>query len=135
LTQARSVASDGTVIFAVEDDRVNSVVLKLARGHAAFEFSEPQYEAPNHIHCIPLMSLDTDTHKTFETSPPPRRSVWPEVGSRAMQRLLLPNGWVQNSNWLDVQRGRYRYFVLGEDIVLVRFVLSEYLACEVIWER
>ena len=134
LAQARTDTNDGVVIFAVEHDRANRVVLKLARGHAAFELSEPQYKAPYHIHYIPLMNLGTDARKIFETPPPQPRSIWPELGSRAMQRLLVGNGQVQNSQWLNVQPGRYRYFVSAEDLVLVRFVLSEYLACEVIWE-
>jgi hypothetical protein len=96
--------------------------------------SEAQYDVPGRIHCVPLMSLGADAREAFETAPSPPRSIWPEVGCRAMQRLVVADNRVQNSQWLDVQPGRYRYFVLVEDLVLVRFVLSEYLACEVAWE-
>jgi hypothetical protein len=134
LAQARTVANDGVVTFAVEQDRVNNVVLKLARGHAAFELSEPQYDSPRHISCVPLMSLGEDARQSFETPPPSPLSIWPEIGSRAMQRLLVADGQAENSDWLDVQPGSYRYFALAEGPVLVRIVVSEYLACEVLWE-
>ena len=58
-------------------------------------------------------------------------AIWPEVGSRAMQRLAM--AYPNTPSWIVVQPGRYRYVACVDDIVLVRMVLSEYLACEVIW--
>ena len=58
---------------------------------------------------------------------------WPEVGSRAMQRLLIiDEGY--SEGWLTVQPGRYRYMTVSEGEVIIRGVISEYLAYEVIWE-
>ncbi len=50
-----------------------------------------------------------------------------------MQRLILADD-AYNEGWLTVQEGRYRYMVVGTDNFVVRGVLSEYLAFEVIWE-
>ncbi len=50
-----------------------------------------------------------------------------------MQRLIVFGGDVTDTGWIDVQPEQYRYFVVAEGPVMVRFVVSEYLACEVIW--
>jgi hypothetical protein len=134
LAQSRTVARDGVVTFKVEQDRVDRVILKLARGHAAFELSEPQYGPPRHIYCAPLTSLSEETRDSFEGSPSPLMAAWPEVGSRAMMRCLVAEGCMYRSDWIDVQSGRYRYFSLAEGAAIIRIVLSEYLACEVVWE-
>jgi hypothetical protein len=36
-------------------------------------------------------------------------------------------------DWIVVQEGRYRYRVSQNDGNIVQMVLSEYLACHVIW--
>lgn len=46
LEEARS-AANGQVVFDVQHDRVRNVVLKLARGHTAFELNEPQIDEPS----------------------------------------------------------------------------------------
>lgn len=35
--------------------------------------------------------------------------------------------------WVVLQPGRYRILVTFDPVVAVRVVLSEYLACEVVW--
>ena len=53
--------------------------------------------------------------------------------SRAMQRLV-GMGSAGAAGWITAQLGRYRYLAATTvDGVLVRTVLSEYLACEVAW--
>ncbi len=132
LRQAKTVGENGGIIFAIEQQRVRNVVLKLARGHAAFELSEPQHEDPGHVSFIPIHLLSDDARNHFETSPAPR--VWPEVGSRAMQRMLIA-GDSAFSDWIEVQEGQYRYIAVAGGPVMVRIVVGEYLGCEVIWDR
>lgn len=60
-------------------------------------------------------------------------SVWPEVGSRALQRVVEGTD-LDGLGWITVQPGRYRYSVTANGGVTVRMVLSEYLAGEVIWK-
>jgi hypothetical protein len=129
ISRARSGEQD--VSFSVELTRAQSVVLKLARGHAAYEASEVPRHSPSHILITPLMSLDQAARDHFEVVP--RSAVWPEVGSRAMQRLIVFGGDVTDAGWIEVQPEQYRYFVVAEGPIMVRFVVSEYLACEVIW--
>lgn len=131
LSQSRTIMLDGTISFTIEHERVQNVALKLARGHAAFELSEPKREGPSHVYCVPLTSLDEQSRSQFET--PPQVAVWPEVGSRAMRRLVVAQDEVCNG-WINVQPGRYRYLASAQGSVLVRCVISEYLACEVLWE-
>ena len=128
---ARSVGENGRISFAAEIERAKNVVLKLARGHVAYEASEVQRHAPSHCLIVPLETLDAAARKHFESVP--SSSIWPEVGSRAMQRLIIAGNNITDEGWIEVQPDRYRYFVVAEGNVLVRIVLSEYLACEIIW--
>jgi len=130
--QARLMASlrweNEQSLFAIELDRVERVVVKLARGHALYELNEPQLAKPSSVLISPQHLLDNDVREAFETTFGHGFAIWPEVGSRAMQRL------VQNEHgWIEVQPGRYRYLATTDAVVRVRLVLSEYLACKVIW--
>lgn len=61
-------------------------------------------------------------------------AVWPEVGSRAMQRLLVFNDEIIDEGWIEVQAERYRYIVTQDGDIRVRIVFRGYLAAEVRWE-
>ena len=121
---------DPEVEWTVEPDRVASVVVKNARGHALYELGEPLLHAPGHALFSPLHLMSDDQRDLFEHSAA-QHDLWPEVGSRMMQRMAegdLEGGWVV------VQRGVYRYMVVqrpGE--TLVRSAIREYLATEVSW--
>ena len=133
---ARTV-EEGKVSFSIEEERVMNVILKMARGHALFELNEPQIEEPIRVWYRPLFLLASDERRYFEAplGSPVRfeMSGWPEVGSRAMVRLVEGFGGGREDGWIVVQPERYRYCVpLGEDVV-VRLVISEYLGCEVTW--
>ncbi len=133
LAKARTIADGGGVSFTVEDERVKTIVLKLARGHAAYELNEQRLDEPSHVMFVPLYSLDEQAREHFETVPQP--NVWPEVGTRAMQRMVVSTVGpsVFGPGWIDVQPGQYRYIALADGAVMVRVVLGEFLACEVIW--
>ncbi len=122
----------GTLIWQPDMTRVRNVVVKLARGHAAYERSEPRFEEPASVAMVPLCILTAEQRRAFET--PPEELVWPEIGSRAFIRAVIGNDQVfLDSRWQIVQPGRYRY-VVSEGPTTVRMVMSEYLACEVAWE-
>ena len=125
-----SVKTGTGVIFNIEMERAKRVILKLAKGHAAYELNEPQYNNPSKVTLIPLISLTPKDREYFESYP--KQNLLPEVGSRAMQRMIV------SSNdaiipWTIVQPGRYRYLATVGHNVLVRLVINEYLACEVMW--
>ena len=106
-------------------------MLKLTRGHAAFELSEPQFGHPTSYGRAPFIELNEEQRRDFEE--PPRVSLFPELGSRAFQRILDDDG-LHAADWITVQPGRYRYLATAGDAITVRVVLSEYLACEAIWD-
>ena len=113
--------------FDVEIERVRNVVMKLARGHALYELNSPEHGTPSSVLIIPIQDMDADARERFEN--PPALSLWPEAGSRSMQRLSDANA----HEWVTVQANRYRYLAYVAHGASVRIVLSEYLACEVTW--
>ncbi len=122
---------DGQTIFSPEHQRVSSVVTKLAQGHALYELHESCAHKPSEIWCFPRHLMTEDARESFEN--PEQSSIWPEVGSRAMQRLIIENDAAYNG-WLNVQPGRYRFHTSQGSGVEVRIVIHEYLACYVRWE-
>jgi hypothetical protein len=133
ITQARTIFQSGGISFQPEQERVKKVVIKLAKGHAAYELDEQKREDPEHIMVAAIHALSNDALQHFENLPHP--AAWPEVGSRAMQRMLVatPANFVYGNDWVEVQEGQYRYAAISEGAVMVRIVIGEYLACEVIW--
>ena len=124
---------DGLSSWSVEYDRIKAVVLKLARGHAAYELNEPRIDAPSYIDFRPLATMSASEREAFEDVGTAVLAPWPEVGTRAMQRLLIVGSEIYEERWLAVQEGNYRFRVSQEDGLTVRFVLREYLACRVVW--
>lgn len=122
---------DHGVGFNIDAARVESVLLKLARGHAAYELSEPRRDVPESFGFAPLTTLPVVNRQAFERLE--SSNVWPEIGSRAFQRAV--EGWTGASSdeWIVVQPGRYRYAAYLADGIVVKMVLSDYLACEVRW--
>ena len=135
IKRARTVAATGEVSFRAENARVRNVAVKLARGHAAYELSEQKLDPPSHVMFVPLHTLSNEACEHFEN--PPQPSAFPEVGTRAMQRMVISMAGptVLGPDWINVQKRQYRYLAIAEDAVMVRFVMGEYLAREVIWDR
>jgi hypothetical protein len=136
---------NGQVVFSAEMGRVENVMLMLARGHAAFELSQPCRDEPDHFWCGPLMSLDSETRGRFDA--PHQQQLIGEVGSRGSQRMMItqltlqsPSGELTHLNltltdWIEVQPDSYRFLAV-DDVggIVIRIVMSEYLACEVAWK-
>lgn len=128
-------SSAGLLIWMPEEDRVRRVVVKLARGHSAYELSHPQIEEPNGVSVQPLVVMSDSDRETFENAGVGGLAGWPEIGSRAFHRAAGAHPYAdQPGAWITVQEGRYRYAVDQDGGVCVRIVLSEYLACTVEWE-
>lgn len=118
------------ILWMPDLDRVNRVIVKNARGHVLHELGEPVSDAPSEVGCWPVSRLTVDQRHTFESVS--LGALWPEVGSRMMQRLVGVDPLVDG--WVEVQEGVYRYAVAqGSDELLVRTVIREYLATEVYW--
>lgn len=108
-------------VFVPNPDRVQSIALKLARGHVLHQLSEVRREMPEDA---TMTSKEIAWFENPESVP-----VWPEVGSRAMQRLVRDD----YTPWLVVQPGLYRFSAVISDGIEVRIVLREYLACYFRW--
>jgi hypothetical protein len=122
---------DPEIQWEAEIDRVIRVVVKNARGHALYEIGEPMPWEPSGVGISPIALLSDQHRDLFENLPDDL--LWPEMGSRMMQRMV--RGDLQPGGWVEVQPGVYRYAVFqtrGE--LLVRLVLHEYLAAEVAWD-
>lgn len=143
IEKAKNLVGD-QIQFNVEPDRIRNVVLKLARGHAAFELSRSCRGEPSSIWWCPLSLLDEDDKELFEASHVPQ--LLGEIGSRGSQRLFIaeltlvgPGGEIRKDglpfiDWVDVQTGRYRYLAFDDqDGIRIRIVIAEYLAAEVVW--
>lgn len=135
---------DGQIAFVPEIERIDNVMLKLARGHAAFELSQPCRRKPDHFWCGPLLILPQEERELFNSVYFQQASG--EVGSRSMQRLLVTqitrlaeNGELQSvgfiiNYWIDVQDNRYRFLAIDDmGKIEIRIVIAEYFACEVVW--
>ena len=133
------------VFFDPEETRIKNVMLKLARGHAAFDLSQPCKDEPDYYWCGALESLNEEQQDGFSAAH--IQQLYGEIGSRNIQRMLAAEVTLQSetgeqntlqvvvNDWVDVQDGSYRYLAI-DDIggVIIRIVISEYLACEVVWQ-
>lgn len=137
---------NGRTIFSVEENRIRNVICKLAKGHAAYELSTPYRATPDRIAWCPIPEMTKDEWEDFDAVHV--GGVINEIGSRNMQRLLATQVLLESENgdpifmnllvndWIEVQHARYRYQVIEEfEIVRIKIVIAEYLACEVIWNR
>ena len=129
IENSRSINGDN-VVFAAEQQRVNSVITKLAQGHALFELHEPRPTDPDIVWAVPLSLLSEEELLAFEG--PDNSAVWPEVGSRAMQRLVEGEG--PDQPWIVVQPSMYRYLVSQNSGTTVHIVIQEYLAGYAHWD-
>ena len=126
IEQARKV-NDDKITFLPEHDRVISIITKLAQGHALYELHEPCPLSPDIVWATPLALLSEPDLLAFEH--PDYPSIWPEVGSRAMQRLVVDGQ--PEFPWIVVQPGMYRYLALPG--TAVHIVIQEYLAGYACW--
>jgi hypothetical protein len=129
----RTEDATGTINWKPEDDRVHNVIVKLARGHVAHQYSEPQLDDPTQVAVMPLATMSDEQRASFETVP--ETHGWPEIGSRAFVNLIVADDVTYDleSGWNILQQGRYRYMVAQPGETIFRIVLSDYLAAEVVW--
>jgi len=121
----------GTKLWHPDLDRVYRVMVKIARGLAVFELNEPRLEAPAFISVVPLSTMADVERSAFENIA--AAATWPEIGSRAMQRLLIDDDGP--AGWIIVQNGRFRYATIWEGSdTIVRMVCREYLGAKVVWQ-
>lgn len=123
----------GNPIWQPEWARVRNIVLKLARGHMYYELGLHHIEEPSIVNIVPAPSMTEDEIDQFNSLDENDVFLYPEIGSRAFI-YLLSGKLTAYRGWYVVQDGRYRYSIGQSSGDWVKFVLSEYLACLVVWE-
>lgn len=135
LDACRRIDENGVTVWIPEAERVGNVVVKLARGHIAYELGFSATREPESVIFQPLLSMSDEDRQRFETAGNGEVRGWPEIGSRAFLRSLGAKPYEDtNGPWINVQSRRYRYAVDHDAGVCVRIVIAEYLSCEAIWE-
>lgn len=86
-------------------------------------------EEPDDILIVPLEMIDEERLAVFLTID--LGPVWPEVGSRLLQRVVEGTDMVDG--WIIVQPGIYVFAVIETEGVTVRSIIREYLLTEVTW--
>lgn len=120
-------AKAGSNEYQVWSRRVWSVFIKMAQGHARFENSEHELSDPVGLKWEFLGAMSNDDVQEF-LSPLPV-DLWPEVGSRAMIGFLND----PTSFWTTVQEGNYAYATRFGTRRIVRLILRDCFAVEVVW--
>ncbi|WP_299250396.1 hypothetical protein [uncultured Cytophaga sp.] len=123
--------SNGNIFFKIEENRVNNVLVKLAKGHTKFENSQPIIEDPSSIWMKPLHMLTIEEENSFFA--PLEMDKFPEVGSRAL--ISVTEARLVNSPWITVQPNNYHYMMNFNSGTTVRIIIWEYLAVEVKWNN
>lgn len=122
-----------------EVDSVSVVVSKLSKGHVAF-LEDPRLDAPSSVRVALRPDMSKENLRDFDSLPP--SELMPEIGTRAFINAVAAMSKPERgeppaltrAGWSEVQTGRYRYAVILDGAQpIARFVLSEFLFCEVIW--
>ena len=132
IRKAKNIDEDNNVIWKPEIKRVKNVVLKLARGHMAYELGIQHFEKPRVLDVLPIPLLSEEQLTSFNSQEDERHFLYPEIGSRAFINLLTGSPTAYE-DWCTVQDGLYRYILGQSNGDWVKFVLSEYLACRVVF--
>ena len=133
IEDGKSLNQDNEAIWKPEWNRVKEIVLKLARGHICYELGLQRADEPIIIDILPKPLMTDDELETFNSLyEDSDLACYPEIGSRAFVNLHTdkPTAYYQ---WQVIQDGRYRYAVGQSSGDWVKFVLSEYLTCHVVW--
>lgn len=119
--------------FKYDQSRFENVMIKLAKGHLKFENSDCPLSLPTSLNFLPLMDLSDDERDAFLTNPSLDKA--PEIGSRSSQQLFITDNDILNP-WIVVQEDVYSYsVVIGIGILIVKIIVWNYLAIEVVWEE
>lgn len=128
---------EGKVHYTLDIDRLRRIILKLAKGHAGFEFDYINFDDSDTVVSYDfIFNMTADDINRFEEVP--EMTFYPEVGSRSCAAPFI----VQNIDtgeasafmfWNDVQENQYRYQVSYNESggICVKIVIFEILYCRI----
>ena len=124
-----TVWGDPEVQGTPEIERIARVIVKNARGHSLFELGLPLLSDPAYVGFSPILVMSDEQKAHFGSEP--ESMLWPEVGSRMMQRMVI--GDLQPGGWVEVQPGTYRYAVyqLGNQRDCKRVLPTSVALCKI----
>jgi len=79
IEQSRQIDGKGNLVWQPEVERVRKVLLKLARGHLAYEL-HPDIGGAE-VFFAPLLTLTASELTAFEDAPVRSLEIWPEIGT------------------------------------------------------
>ena len=113
-----------SVSSRVNDSKIEKIMGKIARGLATFLAG--MWVSDLQCEMMILPKLSHEERRAFEESQ--GHEVWPEVGSRLMQMMVVFDHDVLMPQWEVYQKDRFRYMIIQKsDYCEVRMVFSEYL--------
>lgn len=133
LIQESITYTNGSHLIKPDWKRVESVVLKHAKGLSAYYMNTPIHgDNPSNLFIEPWTQMTED--QIIQFNQPLVHNKLPEVGSRVCWNLCLIEG-IPFSPWIEVQENRFRYQTKADNCIVVRMVFSEYLLCELVWDE
>ncbi len=135
--QEQIKSTDGKILYQLDEQRFDRILLKLARGHAGFEYDYVDFDNTKiKIWYDFMFNLPENVLMNFEAIP--ETDIAPEVGSRSITTpFILQNiatgDAMRFSAWNEVQENIYRYQVSHNENgdITVKIVIFEFLYCVV----
>lgn len=122
--------------YKIDISRLDNTLLKLAKGHAAFELSE--YNFNKYEISIQTFSRDQVSIKEWDRFNGIEELGYAnEIGSRSIDNIYVienPHISITVIDWNIVQEGRYKYLAtINNGEILIKIVLNEYFAALISW--
>ena len=131
IESGKHLGEDGNLFWQPDEELVRDVVLKLARGHIAYELGMQRTNEPECVNIFPLAGVSKDQLEEFYTLP--SSHLYPEIGSRAFV-CVCSGKQTAFENWVVVQDNRYQYAIGQSEGDWVKIVINGYLACLIAWD-
>lgn len=131
IEQLKLVSEDGAIVWQAEISRVREVVLKLARGHLAYDLGLQRIDEPMVVEIMLISSISEILLQDFLDLSP--SGIYPEIGSRSFVNSLMGKATGYEA-WHVVQDENYQYAVGQGAGDWVKIVLGDYIACYVAWD-
>lgn len=125
---------DDKIHFYFDKDRFENIIIKLAKGLAAYDFDYLALDSEPTLEYGWSFDLDDNDIEKFNNIPP--LEIISEAGSRVLNRIIVASNPIDGEtilflDWEEVQEGMYRYLVaFDEDSnIIVKLSICELLFC------